>query len=114
MSAVRKDFAQNVAGGGGEGWDVFGVGDAKFFVKELRDLFFFEVRGGGDDVTRLFFAQLHNVFAEVGFDDVDAMFFERVVEFDLFADHAFGFGDECGSPTTPVDRRYSNWETFES
>ena len=90
----EKNFAQYFAGGGGECGNVGGVGDAKLFVKEFRNLFFAKMRCRGDDVTGSFMPKLNDVFAEVSFDDLDAFFFKSMVEFDLFADHAFGFGDK--------------------
>ena len=48
-------------------------------MEEQRDLFFLKMSRRGDDVTRLFFAQLHNVFTKIGFNDVDAVFFEMMV-----------------------------------
>jgi hypothetical protein len=70
ISAVRKTSRKHFASGGGECGNVFSVGDAELFVKELCDLFFFQMRRRRDDVTRLLAAQLHDVFAEVGFDDL--------------------------------------------
>ena len=43
----------------------------------LRDVFFVEMEGGRDDVAGRFVAQLHDVFAEIGFDRHDAVGFEE-------------------------------------
>lgn len=74
--------------------NVFGVGDAQFFVEKLSDLGAAQVHGRGDDVRGFFVAQLDDVFAQIGFDDALTGGFERPVKLDFFADHGFGFGKE--------------------
>ncbi len=90
----EEDFAQNFSRGCGQCGDVFGVGNADLFMKELRHLLPGEMRRRCDDVTRSLVPKLHDVLAEVGLDHIDAFIFQRMVEFDFFRDHAFGFGNQ--------------------
>lgn len=50
----------------------------------------------GDDVTRHLAAELEDVFAEVGFDRLNAVFFQVIVEGSFLADHRLAFGDCAG------------------
>ena len=84
----EEDFAQDFACGVGESGNILGVGNAEFFVEELTDIVAAQMHSGRDDVTGAFAAQLHDVFAEVGFNDADSFCFKCVIEVDLFADHA--------------------------
>ena len=65
-------------------------------VEQLRDLFAGFVDRGRDDVARHFTSELDNVLAEIGFNDLHAGFFQRMVEVDLLADHRLSFGHRVG------------------
>ena len=44
-------------------------------------------------MIRRFLAKLHDVFAEVGFDDFKALLFQRLVQMNFLRRHALGLDD---------------------
>ena len=52
---------------------------------------------GNDNVRRRFTGKLNDVFAEVGFNHLDSMAFQRDIQVNLFGHHAFAFNDLPGA-----------------
>jgi hypothetical protein len=51
----------------------------------------------GDDVIGALAGELEDVFSEIGFDGVEFVVDETLVEMDLFAGHRLGFDDDVGA-----------------
>ena len=64
--------------------------------KVLRDLFFVEVDDRRDDVARRLFANLDDVFAEIGLHRLYPGSRQRGMEPDLLRHHGLRLGDEAG------------------
>ena len=60
-------------------------------------LFFDQMHRRRDQVARRFVAQLDDVFAEIGLDRANAVFFEEIVEPDFLGDHRLALGDGLGA-----------------
>ena len=58
------------------------------------DLVLGEMHRRHDDVRRQFVADLHQVFAQVRLDRLDAVRFQEIIDGDLLADHRLALGDE--------------------
>jgi hypothetical protein len=69
----------------------------QLFIKQFRHVFFALVHGRGYDVVRRFAIELLDIFAEIGLDAFDAVFFEEMVELDLFGDHALALDDAAAA-----------------
>ena len=65
-------------------------------MKELADLAASQMHGRSNNVSRLFPAQLYDVFSQVRFHDTQAFCFQGLVEMDLLAHHALGLGNQPG------------------
>ncbi len=87
MSAAKKHLAQALAGNRGERLGLGGVGNIQLFVEQCADVFLGEMNRGRDDVRGALAAQLHDVFAEVGFDHFASGPGERRVERDFLGRH---------------------------
>ena len=82
----QKSLAQLAPGNVGQ---LLGAlrGLAQLFGEQLGDVLLAFVDGRGRDVRGRFSGQLHDVFAQVGFQADDARGLERVVDADLLAEH---------------------------
>ena len=85
--------AEVFSGDGGEFFVNGGEGFAEFFLEELTHVGHGEVDGGGDDMHRSLVGELHDVFAQIGFDRADAVGFQHVVQLHFLGDHRFRFDD---------------------
>ncbi len=95
--AGKELFAQHLSGDGVQFLDDLGVrciGD--FFVKQLGDLIAVFVDGGNDDVRGRFVFQLDDVFAEIGFQRLDAAFVQEMVEVHFLRHHRLALDDAGG------------------
>ncbi len=80
--------------------------DAELLVEQIGDAFLGQVHSRHDDVRGHLARQLHDVFAQVGFQRLNARLFQRVVKVDLFACHALGF-DHALDVVFPRDRQHN-------
>ena len=62
-------------------------------MKQITDLLPRQVHGQKDEVIGGFLAKLHDVFAQVGFNDFKTLFSQRVIQMNFLRRHAFGFDD---------------------
>ena len=53
------------------------------------------MHGGGNDMVGRFAIELLDIFTEVRLDALDPIFFEEVIQLDLFGDHAFALDDRA-------------------
>ncbi len=67
-------------------------------IQQLPNLLAPQMQRRPDDMARPLMAFLHDPFAGVGFDHVDAEGFERMVELDLLADHRLALDDQIDTP----------------
>ena len=87
-------FAQDQARTLGQLVDVVGVRDLGVEpMKQLGHLAAVLVDRRGDDVRRGLLGQLDDELTQVGFDHLDAVVLEVVIELGLFGDHRFAFDD---------------------
>ena len=67
------------------------------FTEGLLPIFPIQMEGRRDDMGRMFTAQLNDVFAKIGFNRLDPMRFQMVIDPELFGDHGLALGDGLGA-----------------
>ena len=75
---------------------IVGGRGTKLVMEQIADLMTGQVHGGEDQMIGGFVTELDNVFAEVGFNDLEAVLFQGVVEMDFLGGHALGLDDQPG------------------
>ena len=87
----QKFFPQRFASGTGQARRVIGIRYPNFVGEQSADILSVLMNGGCDDVGRPLARQLDDVFSQVGFGNIDAVFKQGRVQPDLLAHHGFAF-----------------------
>ena len=64
---------------------------SKVFMKTFADFFFANVNRGQNNMAGSLFAKLHDAFAKVSVNNVNAVFFQKRIEMTLFGQHRLAF-----------------------
>ena len=89
---MKELFSQRLSRCRRQGVDVLVIRYTQFVGKEASNLLFGFVQCRGDQVEGSFFRQLDDVFAQVGFVDVDPLGLQCRVETQFLGHHGLAFG----------------------